>query len=49
MKKIAMAVMTVVSVLVLLWVAASWVDIVADNCEPNPTHSEYNFFVKATE
>ena len=28
----------------LLWIALSWADIVADNNYPNPQHSEYNFF-----
>jgi hypothetical protein len=28
-----------------VWMFASWCDIVADNCDPNPVHSEYNFFV----
>ena len=28
----------------LLWIALSWADIVADNSYPNPQHSEYNFF-----
>lgn len=28
-----------------VWMFASWCDIVADNCDPNPIHSEYNFFV----
>ena len=27
----------------------SWLDIVADNCEPNPHHSPYNVFVLMTQ
>ena len=27
------------------WGLVSWVDIVADNNMPNPTHHEYNLFV----
>lgn len=33
----------------LLWAILSWADIVADNCEPNPQHSEYNMFVLITK
>lgn len=33
----------------LLWAVLSWADIVADNCEPNPQHSEYNLFVLMTK
>lgn len=34
---------------VIAWLIASWVDIVADNCEPNPQHSKYNAFVLMTQ
>lgn len=34
---------------ILLWAVLSWADIVADNCEPNPRHSEYNLFVLMTK
>ena len=33
----------------LLWAVLSWADTVADNCEPNPQHSEYNLFVLMTK
>lgn len=33
----------------LLWAVLSWADIVVDNCEPNPQHSEYNLFVLMTK
>ena len=33
----------------LLWAVLSWANIVADNCEPNPQHSEYNLFVLMTK
>lgn len=33
----------------LLWAFISWCDIVADNCKPNPQHSEYNLFVLMTK
>ena len=38
-----------VCVVFLLWNFFSWCDIVADNCDPNPTHSQYNLFVIMTE
>lgn len=31
-----------------LWVCISWVDVIADNLEPEPSHSDYNFFVVLT-
>ena len=48
MKKIGNAIVNalcVFSVIFFLWLGASWVDVIADNCDPNPTHSEYNAFV----
>ena len=39
----------IVNVMFMLWLAVSWVDIVADNCQPNPVHSQYNAFVILTE
>ena len=38
-----------IALLFLLWVCASWVDVIADNLTPEPTHSKYNFFVLMTE
>ena len=38
-----------VCVVFLLWGCLSWCDIIADNCDPNPTHSQYNLFVVMTE
>lgn len=32
----------------LLWIGVSWVDVIADNMEPEPRHSEFNFFVVLT-
>jgi hypothetical protein len=49
MKKFITGLMCALSILFCLWFAASWIDIVADNCEPNPVHSEYNLFVLALE
>lgn len=39
----------VVCALFMLWCFASWVDVVADNCEPNPVHAEWNIFVLMTK
>ena len=49
MKKLFTTFISVLCVLFLLWFTASWIDIVADNCEPNPVHSEYNLFVLMVE
>ena len=42
-------VVVMLEVVFLLWLFVSWVDIVADNTQPNPTHSKYNAFVMMTE
>ena len=34
-----------VAILIGIWGFVSWIDIVADNSLPNPTHSEYNLWV----
>ncbi len=52
MKIIGKAITTllcVASILFSIWFVWSWADIVADNCSPNPVHSEYNLFVMMTE
>lgn len=49
MKKFITGLMCALSILFWLWFVASWIDIVADNCEPNPVHSEYNLFVLMVE
>lgn len=49
MKKFITGLMCALSILFCLWFVASWIDIVADNCEPNPVHSEYNLFVLMVE
>lgn len=52
MNKIGKVISTVfctASVLMMLWIGASWVDIVWDNTSPNPTHSPYNAFVMLVE
>lgn len=42
-------IMVTLEVLFLLWLFVSWVDIIADNTQPNPQHSQYNAFVILTE
>ena len=37
-----------IALLFILWVGISWVDVISDNLDPNPQHSEYNFFVLFT-
>lgn len=34
-----------IGILFMLWFAVSWVDIIADNTMPNPTHADWNMFV----
>ena len=48
MKTITTIIYTI-SILFCIWFAASWIDIVSDNCNLNPVHSEYNLFVMMTE
>lgn len=43
--KVVSAVVCAVGILFAVWFVWSWADIVADNCQPNPVHSEYNMFV----
>lgn len=49
MKKIIKVAAMLISVNFIAWFILSWVDIVADNCEPNPVHSKYNMFVLMTK
>lgn len=49
MRKALKVVLGVCYAVVIIWFIASWVDIVADNSEPNPQHSEYNAFVLMTK
>lgn len=48
MKKVVKGIVYAVGVLFIAWFVLSWADIVADNTEPNPQHSEYNMFVIMT-
>ena len=34
----------VIMIAFMIWVGASFIDIIADNCASNPIHSNYNFF-----
>lgn len=47
--KILSGIVCVWSVVLMLWLGLSWVDIIADNCEPNPVHHPYNAFVVLVE
>lgn len=49
MSKVVKGIVYTVSILTLVWFIASWADVVADNTEPNPQHSEYNMFVLMTQ
>ena len=42
-------VFTSICALFLLWFLYSWIDVVDDNCSPNPQHSDRNLFVMMTE
>ena len=45
MKKLIIDIITIICVIYLTWVAWSFVDIVSDNCDPNPQHADINAFV----
>lgn len=49
MKKILTIAYWVLAIIFLLWIAASYIDIIVDNCETITEHSEYNFFVLLTK
>lgn len=38
-----------ISIMVLVWFFASWVDIVTNNLSPNPFYQEWNAFVVGSE
>lgn len=44
MRHIFNALLTLLFVVIAAWMLTSYIDIVADNRYPEPTHSEYNFF-----
>jgi hypothetical protein len=45
MKKILTITYWMLATIFFLWVAASYIDLIVDNCETITEHSEYNFFV----
>lgn len=44
MKFIFKSLLSLLFIVIAAWMLTSYVDIVADNRTPEPTHSEYNFF-----
>lgn len=49
MKKTLFNVFVTLSVALSIWFVASWIDIVADNCKPNPQHGKWNMFVLSVD
>lgn len=49
MKKNLGNMLVTAGIVMMVWLAVSWVDIIADNDRPNPTHSKYNAFVLLIE
>ena len=47
--KIIENVVLVISIAVILWVFASWAEVVSKNLTPNPTYSSWNAWVLITE
>lgn len=45
MKKILKIAYLTLAVIFFLWIAASYIDVIVDNCEIITEHSKYNFFV----
>jgi hypothetical protein len=44
MRYVFKTLLTLLLVVIAAWMLNSYVDIVADNRTPEPTHNEYNFF-----
>lgn len=44
MKKVAKVILVLVSGLLMAWVGLSVIDVAIDNANPQPTHSDWNFF-----
>ena len=34
----------IIMIAFIVWIGASFIDIIADNCSLNPVHNTYNFF-----
>lgn len=47
--KIIETVVLVISIAFILWVFASWAEVVSQNLTPNPTYSDWNAFVFITK
>lgn len=47
--RIASIILTIISFLLLAWMGISWIDVIIDNCHPNPSHFKFNFFVLLTQ
>ena len=47
--KAIVAIFVAINVLFVAWAFTSWCDVIADNCDSNPAHNEYNLFVMTTE
>lgn len=48
-KKIVIHLFDVCAVLLLAWIALSYIDIVSDNLRTIPLHSSYNIFILLSE
>ena len=44
MKKLVKITLIVVGILVLVWMGASWLDVICHNLDPNPTYAIWNVF-----
>ena len=49
MKKTILNIITIICVILLGWFAWSFIDIVSDNNNPNPTHADTNAFIMLVE
>lgn len=47
MKKIKYLIIAII-LLFIAWTIISYIDIISDNCHPNPKHSKYNLFTIVT-
>ena len=49
MKKLLEKTICMISIISMIWMMASFVEIISKNTEPNPTYSEANLIVKLVE
>ena len=47
--KILLNILTAIIVAYTIWLAISWIDIVADNNTTNPEHSDFNLIIMLSE